>query len=112
MKIAVTRCDGDTEILTLTDPVKITDGPGQACIHNANGVDHFFRLSDGRYDGYGIGAPDEGWTQNQAQTISDAFQVERKIIPVSIRYILAARLRKIWWFVRWHFYHALGKEGF
>jgi hypothetical protein len=65
MKIAVTRCDGDMEILILNDPIHIYEGcaGGQSSIHSAEGMDHFFRLSDGRYDGYGMGAPEQGWTQ-------------------------------------------------
>ena len=111
MKLAVMRCDGDAEILTLNDPVKVTDGPGQACIHSADGVDHFFRLSDGRYDGYGIGAPDQGWTTEQAMTLNDHFHTGRVIIPVTIRGILASRITKARWFVTWHWNHFMGRPG-
>ena len=35
MKLAVTRCDGDTEIIVLRDPVKVYEGTSQAHIQSA-----------------------------------------------------------------------------
>lgn len=91
MRIAVTRCDGDTEIINLHGTVIISDGPGQARIHCADGTDHFFCLSDGKYDGYGLGAPDEGWTQAQAETMLRSFDSGRQIIHLSVTRILIDR---------------------
>ncbi|HKN69999.1 MAG TPA: hypothetical protein VJX30_03145 [Terriglobales bacterium] len=96
MKLAVTRCDGDTEIIVLRDPVKVYEGTSQAHIQSAEGMDHYFRLSDGHYDGWAWGPPG-GCTQEQAKTYIGAMQRERRIIPVSIRNILKQRLHKVWW---------------
>jgi len=52
VKLAVTRCDGDTEIIVLRDPVKVYEGTSRAHIQSAEGMDHYFRLSDGHYDGW------------------------------------------------------------
>ncbi len=112
MKLAVTRCDGDTEIIILNDPVQVYEGTAQAHIHSAEGMDHYFRLSDGKYDGYGAGAPEQGWTQEQAKTMLEAMSSQRQIIPLSIRAILKERARKAIWFVRWHWNHFLGTPGF
>lgn len=110
MKIAVTRCDGDTEVLVLNGPVLVYESEFQASIHSAEGMDHFFRSSDGKYDGYGFGAPDQGWTEQQAKTMLAGIQ--RTIIPATIRGILWQRARKAWQNVYWWYGHLMGKPGF
>lgn len=112
MKLAVTRCDGDTEIIILNDPVQVFEGTHQAHIHSAEGMDHYFRLSDGKYDGYGRSAPDQGWTSNQAATYLEQMDSERRIIPVTIRGILWERLKRVRWFLVWRYNHLLGRKGF
>lgn len=112
MKIAVTRCDGDTEILTLNEPLRLVEGLSQAMIHSAEGMDHFFRLSDGKYDGWGAGAPDQEWTEEQEKTMISHISSQRQIILVTIRSILIVRLKKVAWFIRWHWNHFLKTPGF
>lgn len=113
MKIAVTRCDGDTEILTLQEPVKLSEAPrGQACLHSAEGLEHFFRVSDGRYDGWGCGAPAQGWTPQQGQTFVEQISGQRQIVPVTIRGIIWQRLRKKWQWIRWWYGHLMREPGF
>lgn len=86
MKIAVTRCDGDTEIIVLNDPVKVYEGSSQAHIHSAEGMDHYFRLSDGCYDGLAMGIPTGSpCTQQQAESYLEALMDQRKIIPLTVQ---------------------------
>lgn len=114
MKIAVIRCDGDIEILVLNEPIRICDGlsGGQSSIHSAEGMDHFFRPSDGRYDGWGTGMPSPGWSEEQASTAIKAIQEARTVIPVTIRGVLMQRVYKLRQYIVWWYGHITGKSGF
>lgn len=114
MKIAVTRCDGDTEILILSEPVKVYEGcvGGQGHIHSADGMDHYFRLSDGCYDGYGCGIPDPGWTAQQAVTLREQINSQRMFVPLTVGRFVELRLRKVWRKARWWYGYTLQLPGY
>jgi len=112
MKLAVTRCDGDTEILILNDPVKVYEGTVQAHIHSAEGMDHYFRLSDGCYDGYSMSAPEQGWTEEQAKTMRDAVQKERLFIPLTLARFCELRLRRWYRTIMYWWGYLLRKPGY
>jgi hypothetical protein len=112
MKIAVTRCDGDTEILILNDPVKVYEGTSQAHIHSAEGMDHYFRLSDGCYDGWGYGCPDCAWTAEQAATYQKQIQSERDFIPLTFARFCSLRLRRWLQSARWWWGYLWQKPGY
>lgn len=94
MKIAVTRADGNTELLLLNGPVTIHEGGQyQSHIHSAEGFDHYFQ-PDGYYDGWGLGCPDNScWTKEQAQTYIKAAQDERRIVPLTFARFAWLKLR-------------------
>ena len=49
LKIQVIRADGNAEVLTLTDPIVVTD----KCITTGTSCQHFF-TDEGIYDGWGM----------------------------------------------------------
>lgn len=112
MKIAVTRCDGDTEVIILSEPVQVYEGTHQAHIHSADGMDHYFRLSDGCYDGYGCGCPAPGWTPEQAMTLRESIQSQRMFVPLTCARFVGLRIRKIWRTARWWYGYLLQKDGY
>lgn len=100
MKIAVTRSNGDTEIIVLVDPVEVCEGKHQASIHSADGMDHYFRLSDGCYDGWGYGVP--SWTDEQAKTLAQQISESRKVIPLTLSRFISLTIyryykKAVWW---------------
>jgi hypothetical protein len=114
MKLAVTRCDGDTEIIVLNEPVHVSEGcvGGQACIHSADGMDHYFRLSDGCYDGYGMGCPGEGWTEQQAVTLRESLQDQRMLTPLTFRRFCYLKVCKLVRWARWWSGYLQQKPGY
>lgn len=110
MKIAVTRCDGDTEVLVLVEPVQVFEGKHQAHIHSADGTDHYFRLSDGCYDGYGMGVP--GWTPEQANTLREQFESGRRFVPMTFARFCYLKVDKLWRKLRWWRGYLLQLEGY
>lgn len=112
MKIAVTRCDGGTEILTLSDPVTINEGRRQAHIHDASGIDHFFRAEDGYYDGWGMGTPGEGWNPAQGQTLIEYVQNARVEVPLTLQRFLWFKVRSIYKWAQFHWNNLWRKPGY
>lgn len=55
MKIRVCHRDGRIETLTMTGPLKLTEGKHLNYITDATGMDHYFYPEDGCYDGWGRG---------------------------------------------------------
>jgi hypothetical protein len=112
MKIAVTRCDGDIEIIILTEPVRVFEGSTQAHIHSADGMDHYFTKPDGFYDGWGRGLPDEGWTQQQATTMLDEIKNQRMIISLTFARFIGLRVKRIRRFLQWWTGYLLQQPGY
>ena len=115
MKIAVVGCDGDTEIITLNGPVEIHEGDVMGYLHSAEGYDHYFYTGKerlGRYDGWGLGAPDQGWTQEQAMTYLRATQSERETISLTFRRFLYFKFRKLRKWVVWWKGYLLQEPGY
>ncbi len=57
MRIRVQNAGGRIETITLVPPVTITLGPAQNVISDASGMEHFFGIDDGYYDGWGMAMP-------------------------------------------------------
>jgi len=80
VKIEVVRCDGGSEILTLTEPLKISGN----CIVTGTGCEHFFR-EDGRYDGWGMpfsaSVPDGSDPMEEVLPFIEAIDRDREITP-------------------------------
>ena len=112
MKIAVTRCDGDTEIIVLNEPVQVFEGNTQAHIHSADGMDYYFRKSDGCYDGWSMGFPSEGWTPDQAKTLIESVLSQRAIVPLTLTRFIELKLTRYWRRIVFWKGCALGLEGY
>jgi hypothetical protein len=109
MKLAVTRYDGDTEIIVLTEPVTVTESQYQPHIHSADGMDYYFRR-DGFYDGWGRGCC--GWTGEQAKTLLRSIEEQRKRIPLTTARFLSLKARNLLRTFRWWKGYILQETGY
>lgn len=77
MNIQVVRCDGSTEVLTLTEPLEVSRGEGMNCLKTSTGMEHFF-LQDGRYDGWGMPCNFEEQAESLDESLDFAQTIDNK----------------------------------
>ncbi len=78
MKIKVRRCDGRIETIELFDPLQTFPGKLLNHIRSGDGTDHYF-TPEGDYDGWGMNIEPANLTDEQAASLIQAVESQRKI---------------------------------